>query len=492
MRLYVHSEKRDLRKFLEGVLLGMLACIVLYTAFGWVLVHIHAERIASTMNLFLLNGMAALIMPDDPYLRGFHHELGSALLLGICLGIWTALLTAVACIVPWLRGFEGNRLNILLPVLLIPIYLFFTFSTDAPVVSIVCSLLTPAFFLIPWIHSTRRSERRKRNRLRVFLFLLLFFLPFYSFKDLSFTGLRDAMIDLPIAHGIANFYYNHTLLAAQVIKSVRHDTQMVIALSEDVEFPQNLPHGSLWIKSADPCSIQGSSLVVGTERSDCSSFVLSSAGPFESGAEILLEAGKEFDGNKTVRRCIRWFLRAGLVVALVLLVIWLAMLVEDVLPRHRGIAFFLVGSSLILAASGFYTQYLEHVLHSDPRRVHVYASSTSARKRYMSLHSSTHSLAGEELESLAGDPSPGIRHSAFVQMGERADPSFLSACTKGLADPEQIVRTKVCKALGEMGGEEALRLLEHVVMQDPSWYVRDYAFWAIGRIRPVSKKVETR
>ena len=61
---------------------------------------------------------------------------------------------------------------------------------------------------------------------------------------------------------------------------------------------------------------------------------------------------------------------------------------------------------------------------------------------------------------------------------------------EGITDPEQIVRTKVYKTLGEIGGEDAIPLLDQAIRQDPSWYARDYAYKAIGEIHFIYKIVE--
>jgi hypothetical protein len=75
VRLHGSPDNRDLRRFLEGVFLGMLGCIVLYTGFGLCLVHSPAERLTWRMDWLLQNHMAALIRPGDPDLRALEHQL---------------------------------------------------------------------------------------------------------------------------------------------------------------------------------------------------------------------------------------------------------------------------------------------------------------------------------------------------------------------------------------------------------------------------------
>jgi HEAT repeat protein len=75
-------------------------------------------------------------------------------------------------------------------------------------------------------------------------------------------------------------------------------------------------------------------------------------------------------------------------------------------------------------------------------------------------------------------------------MEQWGDPGFLDPLTEGISDPEQIVRTKVYRALGKIEGEDAIPLLDRAIRQDPSWYARDYAYKAIGDIDPIYKIVE--
>jgi HEAT repeat protein len=76
-----------------------------------------------------------------------------------------------------------------------------------------------------------------------------------------------------------------------------------------------------------------------------------------------------------------------------------------------------------------------------------------------------------------------------IEAGERRDPSFLPDIEARLKDPQMNVRTKACRALGRMGSDRAISLLDKTVRNDPSWYVRDYAYAALGRIRPEARVV---
>jgi len=93
---------------------------------------------------------------------------------------------------------------------------------------------------------------------------------------------------------------------------------------------------------------------------------------------------------------------------------------------------------------------------------------------------------------MALDPNTKIRHLSISLLGEEGKEKFLPLMKGRMTDPELIVRTKVCWALGRIGGEEALRLLDRAIEEDPSWYVRDYAYKAREGIKPVFKAADRR
>jgi len=491
LRLYDSSNRRDIGKLLDGMLLGMIACILLYTAFGLLLVRIHADIIATTMEWFLANDMRALIAPDDPYLQSFRHRLGSALFFGITLGTLTALLAAAVSIVPWARGQWGKPIEPLLTLLLIPVYLFLMFSREMPVLSVLWAVLTPVFFWIPWMYAQRRRESKRRNRLRLALFALPFLLPFASFSTISSLTVRDMLMGLPTGNLLSNFYYAHTLLAAHVIKPVLYQAQKVIAISEDIQVSKPLPSGTLLLKHRNPCALKGTSLVISRKELDCPSFLLSTTGAEPRGQALIRKASERFDRNKAIRRGTRWFFKGGFLVALLLLILRFATFLEDVYERQKAVALVLLLAGLVLPARGLYNQTLVHALNADPNtRAHAYASSKSASKRYFSLVYCPLHLPNEKLALLSRDPNPRVRHYAFVAMRYQRDPMLFSALREGVSDPEQIVRTKVYQALGEIGSEDALRLLDQAITQDPSWYARGYAYKATSNIERLYRIVE--
>jgi hypothetical protein len=491
LRPHDSSNRRDIGKLLDGILLGTIACILLYTAFGLVLVRIHADMIAAKMEWFLLNDMRALIAPNDPYLQSFCHQLGSALFFGVTLGTLTALFASAVSIVPWARGDWGKPVELLLTLLLIPVYLFFMFSEEIPVLSVLWAVLTPLFFWIPWMYAQSRRESKRRNRLRLALFALPFLLPFVPLNTLSALTVRNMLMGLPAGNLLSNFYYDHTLLAAHVIKPVLYQAQKVIAISQDLEVSEPLPSGTLLLKHRDPCALPATSLVISKTGLDCPSFLLSNAGAEPPGQVLIRKASEMFDRNKAMRRGTRWFFKGGFLAALLLLIARFVLFLEDVYGRRKGIALLLFAVALVLPSRSLYNSFLLHSLNADSNtRAHEYASSTNAMKRYFSLvHCSTH-LPYETLALLSRDPNPMVRHYAFVAMTHQRDPILFSALKEGVSDPEQIVRTKVYQALGEIGDEEAVGLLDRAIAQDPSWYARDYAYKARGGVERIYKIVE--
>ena len=492
MRLHDPLKGSDIGKLLDGILLGTIACILLYTALGFLLVRIHADMIAAKMELFLRHDMRVLIAPDDPYLQSFHHRLASAVFLGISLGTLTALLVAAVSIVPWARGHWGKTIEPLMTLLLMPVLLFLTFSRDLPVLSVLWAVLAPVFFWTPWIYVQKWRKSKRRNRLRLALFALLFLLPIASFNAFSSLAVRDVLMGLPAGNLLINFYYDHTLLAAHVIKPVWYQAQRVVAVGEEIDLSEPLDSGSLIIKVQDPCAVKGASLVIGKKELACPSFLLPPAEAANRSQAIMMKASKQFDRNKAFRRGVRWFFKGGFWVALLLLILRFSIFLEDVYERQKAVALFFLLAAFLLPARGLYHQFLLHSLEADPMtRAHEYASSKSATKRYLSAVHAWDYLSREELSLLSTDPNLRVRHYAFVAMGLQGDPGFLSPLTRGSTDPEQIVRTKVYRALGEIGGEDAIPLLDQAIAQDPSWYARDYAYKARNDIDLIYKIVES-
>jgi len=491
LRLYDSPKERDIGKLLNGILLGTLSCILLYTLFGLILVRIHADMIAAKMEWFLRNDMLVVIAPEDPYLQSFHHQLGSALFFGVTLGTLTALLASAVSIVSWARGTWGKPIEPLLSLLLIPVCLFLMFSKEIPVLSVLWAVLTPVFFWIPWMYAQTRGEAKRRNRLRLALFALPFLLPLVPLNTISSLTVRNMLMGNPAGNLLSNFYYDHTLLAAHVIKPVLYQAQKVIAVSEDIEVSEPLPSGTLLLKHRDPCALPGTSLVISKTESDCPAFLISTAGAEPRGQALIRKASERFDRNKAIRKGTRWFFKGGFLVALLLLISRFAVFLEDLYERRKGIALLLFAVTLVLPSRSLYNGFLLYSLRADPNaRAHEYASSKNATKRYSSLVHCARQLPYEKLALLSRDPNPSVRHYAFIAMRYQRDPVLFSALKEGVSDPEQIVRTKVYQALGDIGDEDALRLLDRAIERDPSWYARDYAYKAKGNVERIYKIIE--
>jgi hypothetical protein len=483
----------DLRSALARTLLAVLICTALYAAYGFFLVQRHMEEMASSARLFRDHQMQSVAVPGDPYLDGLAHQLGSAFLVGLMLGTTVALILCAVLLPARVLGCRGRAVGILLAGGSVAAVLCFSFSYEAPVASVLAGTVAASF---SWWLSGRpareRTGQERRGFLRAVLFAFVLLLPLYPLRNASFERIRDAMIDLPVAREICDCYYNHTLTPAHAVQPLLYRTQKVITFSEGIGVSDPLPEGSLWIESSDPCGISGASLVVSREALDCDSLVLPDAGAAARGTEILFQGSRRFDGNKAVRRGIRLFMHGTAPAFVFLLALWLATLMESLSRRHRGVVLLLAAACVALAGRGLYDEHVTRARLRDPVGALAYLSSESAGKRYLLVSRRSEVLSAEQLESLARDTSASVRHAALLRMGEWRDARFLPALEEALSDPVQIVRTKACLGLGEIGGEKALRILEGVVARDPSWYVRDYAYRAIGTIRPVSKMVRMR
>jgi len=478
----------DLRKTLPRVFLGVLGCAALDTAFGLVLSRRHAEAIQAKARLFLEHGLPTVIRPDDPHLTDLSFQGGAAVQLGVALGVITGLLAAaVEAFLGILQRRWGQRAP-WLRFLLAPIYLPFLFSKEAPFLSLLCALLTPLAFRIPWIWDNGEiPSPRKGDPVRTGLFGLLFVLVGASLVGFSPHRGRDTLIDFPVGRSIVHFYYEHTPLAAHVIQPLRHLAQKVIVQSDKLPHPTILPHGTLWIATTDPCAVRGASLVLCAEPGECPCYHLSSFGTEANGIRLLEKASQEIDPNRAVRRGVRTAVLWGLPALALLVATWLGLIAEDLWQRGRKERLPVLAGCLILAGLLLWTHLERTLTRLDPSRLQTYARSGCTHKRYLALTQFPDQVAEEDLERLASDPSLKVRHMAFIEIGRRGNKRFEHILKKGVEDPEPLVRAKAIAAITQTSPQFALAVLERILATDPSWYVRDNAFRASLAVQPSHK-----
>ena len=127
------------------------------------------------------------------------------------------------------------------------------------------------------------------------------------------------------------------------------------------------------------------------------------------------------------------------------------------------------------------------VLHPDS--VGQYMVSENEEKRYQALITFPDKITPDDIIRFSHDPSARIRLNALILAGKKKDVKFLDIIKEATYDPQLNVRTKACWALGRIRTERAFALLEDVFNNDPSWYVRLYAYNALGRFKPVAKVI---
>ena len=75
----------------------------------------------------------------------------------------------------------------------------------------------------------------------------------------------------------------------------------------------------------------------------------------------------------------------------------------------------------------------------------------------------------------------GLRRNAAVAMGNRLERRYVGPLAEALREGEPVVRGHAAWALGRIGGEEALRVLEEALEQEPDDGVRGEIGAALGR-----------
>lgn len=484
---------RDIGKWYRASFLGSACCILLYTIYGLIFVRHHALKISGEMDLLLRSGMTPLITPLDPYLQAFGHQAGSALFFGLTLGVLNALVCMVTTLPAWERG-RVERKDLVALLVSAVLCTLLGFSRELPAVSILCGALCPLVFILPWTGVLRTGPAIERSPLRWAICTGILCAPFIllAFTRPSFLMVRDSMLGMPVARALSGFYYSHTLLAADVIKPPAARTQSVIAVSRDIDRIGTLPHGTLWVRTPVPCSVTTATLVVSRQPIGCASIILRDRLPANAGGRIFKAYGKVFDRNAHMRLGIGIFLFSGpLIIVLVLLISWLGLGLERLSRHSMAASCVIIAAYLVLFAPAWHTAFLGIQLRAHPERIRTYLDSGVEKKQYLVASTFPGSLSLRDIESMMRSKSPRIRINTIIEAGQRRDPALTNAMERSLKDPQLNVRTKACWSLGRIGSDRALLLLDKVVRDDPSWYVREYAYSALGMIRPEAKVIQT-
>jgi len=486
---------RDIRAWYTATFCASLACILLYTAFGFVFVRSHALRIGAEMSLLAHYGMTALISADAPHLVGLSHQLASALFFGMTLGTLNALTCMVFTFPAWVWG-RFRSLDLVVMAFAALTCIYFTYSTDMPWISISFGVVCPVLFMVTWLHFIRAGSRSQASTRRWGVFCCILVLPLVVLvaTRTSFTSIRDFMLTSRITEPLSNVYYDHTLLAADVIKPVSARAQNVIAVSAGEKNIGHAPHGTLWILSKNPCGVVGATFAAGREDLFCRSLKLpADTLAANEGNRILEVLSKTLDGNRYLRKGIGFFFFSGpLVLITALILSWVALALEWVYSRSTVLSLLLVFGYLSVFIPVFHGTYLAVQIRKNPDLIPSFAASGREPERYTAAATYPGALSTEDLMRLVQDPSARVRLNALVEAGSRRDASLIQSIAPRLKDPQLNVRTKACWALGKMTSPEVEGLLAAVVRDDPSWYVRDYAYAALGAIRPETRVVQAR
>jgi hypothetical protein len=482
---------RDIGRWYKASFLGTISCIILYTVYGFIFVHSHALKIAHEMELLQRFNLTPLIRPDDEHLVSFIHLLGSALLFGLTLGILNALICMALTLPKWSSGRLKKR--DMFPLLLASITaIYFGLSEEMPFISILFGIICPLVFVIPWLWMLRKSKKSRIGIKRWAALTGILISPFLIIFLMhpSYTVIRDTMLEMPLVSSLSDIYYSHTLLAADVIKPPAARTQNVIAVSKSIENIGSIPHGTLWLRTDDPCSIQGADMIVSKEPLKCRSIFLKDSLPANDKGRIFREYGKVFDLNRHMRNGIGIYYYSGpFAIAVILLFSWLGTGLVRLSHSSWTAAAILIGIYLALFIPFWHTAYLAMNLGIHPEKLREYVDSGKEKEIYLAVATYPGALRADDIDAMIRKGSTRTRINALVEAGERRDPALIPLMEQALADPQMNIRTKACWALGRIASPDTAPLLEKVIKSDPSWYVRDYAYAALGNMRPEAKVV---
>ncbi len=488
------SGHRDLTRWFRGSFAGALSCIALYTLFGFILVSRHAHVLSSQMELLYATGMHPLIGAGDPYLTSFAHRLGSGLFFGTTVGILIALIAMAFSIAPWLGGRFSLKDGVsYLAFGALSTYL--GYSGEAPVLSFLFGFTGPLFFFLPWALIVRKSTPRNIAVKRWLVIALAASTPFGALMISgggSFGMVRDSMVTMPVMRSLSDFYYNHTLLAAHVIKPIADHEQKVIAVSDTIRQIGPIPHGSLWIVTPDPCSLKGKSMAVSRDELPCESFVIPDERPANAANRVIREYSAAYDKNERLRLTIGlFFFRGPILMVPVFFMLWFSLFLSNLWTRSATISILFLAGFMALFTPAAKNMYNSFQLARHPDRLAQYILSEHEERRFLALSSFPDEFTNRELIRYARDESPRIRLRALIEAGERGSVDFLEVLGEAIFDPQLNVRTKACQALGGIDSEKATELLQTVFLSDTSWYVRAYAYRALAKTHPAAKIVRT-
>jgi HEAT repeat protein len=173
-----------------------------------------------------------------------------------------------------------------------------------------------------------------------------------------------------------------------------------------------------------------------------------------------------------------------MVIMTMLLLSWLALGLERISRRSLIATVAVAAAYVSLFVPLFTGSYLALQLRRDPAKIAEFAASDTEQKRYIAVAAYPGAVGDEALAAMLRDASTRVRVNALVEAGERRNPKHLPLVEEGMAHSQLNVRTKACWALGRIGTGRSLELLRQAARTDPSWYVRDYAYAAAGRMIP--------
>jgi hypothetical protein len=488
------NNQTDINRLFAETVARALCLAFLYTIFGFVFCHVHAERISAEMALFSAKGLTPVINSDDPNLLSLMHQLGAGSFFGLTLGLLIGIAGAVAGVILWFVPLSPKLWKsalIIFSMIIAVCACIFGFSRELPAVSIIFGIMSPFVFFLPWLMIAGKRKKKEIPKLPWVVCILIICTPLILIKGQSYELIRDAMADTPVLSSINNFYYENTLLAADVIKPLRFRTQNAIAVTNSIEEISQVPSGSLFIITPEPCSVKGAVIAVSTQKLTCRAVVVSDGSKTVSAASILGDDASDL--NKMLRNGIGTFLKGPIIAVPLIILGWISFGLACLFRKKPYVAAAVMLCYLALLVPAFNNRHLKNELYASPSKIHEYVSSSSSAKRYLTMVymldkkvEHTDGLYPDELRLLAKDTKATTRLNALVFAGNLKNAEFSDMVSSMLDDKQLNVRTKAVWAMGRIGGDDAAGVLYQVLKNDPSWYVRDYAYNSLSKIKPES------
>ncbi len=352
------------------------------------------------------------------------------------------------------------------------------------------ALAVMAAVALPGLAMNRTAARQKNALLRIVIvigpLLLLTGIWLTRMDRNLFVDIRDRLLfSNPAGVGIANFYYDYNLFAAQAIAPLNHRTLIGIDLSGINTAPGRQALADA-LRGADMLAVgssPGAAITVKPEANALRWQDSAGRGITVAPQEILATpkpVRERFSKTVDTKAPFRRLTLAGILVGFpVLLYLILFAAVEKTLGLFLGPRAVWAAALVCMAVGSA----LFYPMMAAPR---AGAAADTLAERILQLRQAvrqgTDPLVHTDGERAARSPWPAERYwFARALAGSRSTNGFALAADMA-HDENPIIACQACYALGKIGNRKAVPILLGLIQNQNHWYTQRYAYSALRRL----------